>query len=50
MRHHPEQEIQRALAAHGEMRAAGAEIAVTVVVDAAIAQFETGGLLRGRVI
>jgi hypothetical protein len=44
----PEQHIQKALADQHEMRAAGSEIAVTVVVDAAIAQFETRGRLRGR--
>jgi hypothetical protein len=35
-------------ASHDEVRAAGAEIAVTVGVDAAIARFETRGLLPGR--
>jgi hypothetical protein len=31
-----------------EMRAAGAEIAVAVRIDAALAQLQTWGLLRGR--
>jgi hypothetical protein len=35
-------------AAHDEMQAAGAEVAVAVGVDAALAQLETWGLLRGR--
>jgi VRR-NUC domain len=35
-------------AAHDEMRAAGAEVAVAVGIDQALAQFETWGLLRGR--
>jgi hypothetical protein len=43
-----EQDIQKALAAVDEMRAAGAEIAVAVGIDAALAQLETWGLLRGR--
>jgi len=48
MRRHLEQEIQKALAAHGEMRAADAEIAVAVGIDATLAQLETWGLLRGQ--
>jgi hypothetical protein len=44
----PEQEIQKALADQDEMRAAGAEIAVAVGIDAALAQLESLGLLRGR--
>ena len=46
--HLTEQDIQKALAAQDEMRAAGAEIAVAVGFDAALAQLETWGLLRGR--
>jgi hypothetical protein len=42
---HPEQNIQKALAAHDQMRAAGSEIAV---IDAALAQLEGWGLLRGQ--
>jgi hypothetical protein len=44
----PEQEIQKALADQDEMRAAGAEIGVAVGIDAALAQLEDWGLLRGR--
>jgi hypothetical protein len=40
--------IKKALADQDEMRAAGAEIGVAVVVDAAHAQLEPCGLLRGR--
>jgi hypothetical protein len=43
----PEQHIQKALADQDEMRAAGSGITVTVVVDAAIAQFETGASTGG---
>jgi hypothetical protein len=39
-RHHPEQDIQKAL---------GAEIAMTVGIDAALGQLETWGLLLGQV-
>jgi hypothetical protein len=49
MRRHPEQDIQKTLAAHDEMRAVSAEIALAVRIDAAIAQLETWGLLRGQV-
>jgi hypothetical protein len=45
--HLTEQDIQKALAAHDEMRAAGAEVAV-VVVEAAVAHLELWGLLWGR--
>jgi hypothetical protein len=48
-RRRPEQDIQKALAAHDEMRAAGAEVTVTVGIDAALAQLESWGLLRGSV-
>jgi hypothetical protein len=48
-RRHPKQDIQQALAYHDEMRAAGAEIAVAVGVDAALAQLERWGVLRGQV-
>jgi hypothetical protein len=34
---------------HDEMQAAGAEIAVAVWIDAALAQLETWRLLRGRI-
>lgn len=44
----PEQHIQKALADQDEMRAAGAEIAVALEGDAAFAQFECWGVLRGR--
>jgi hypothetical protein len=44
----PEQDIQKALAARDEMRAAGAEIAVEVGIDAALGQLEPWGALRGR--
>jgi hypothetical protein len=37
-------------AVHDEMRAAGAEIAVAVWIDAALAQLESWGLLRGRAL
>lgn len=36
------------MAAHDEMRAAGAEIAVATGIDAALAQLEGWGLLRGQ--
>ena len=39
--------IQKALAAHDEMRAAGAEIGVAVGIDAALAQLEDWRFLRG---
>ena len=35
-------------ATHDEMRAVGAEVAVAIGVDAALAQLETWGLMRGR--
>jgi hypothetical protein len=44
----PQQHIQKALADQDEMRAAGTEIAVAGGIDAALAQLETRGLLRGR--
>jgi hypothetical protein len=42
----PEQDIQKTLVAHDEMRAAGAEATVAVGINAALAQLETWGLLR----
>ena len=53
-RRRPEQEIHKGRvspeqqAAHGEMRATGAEVAVAVGIDAALAQPESWGLLRGQ--
>jgi hypothetical protein len=44
----PEQHIQKALADQDEMRAAGAEIAVAVEIDAAMAHLEAWGLTQGR--
>jgi hypothetical protein len=44
----PEQDPQRAMATHDEMRAAGAKIAMAVGIEAALAQLEIRGLLRGR--
>jgi hypothetical protein len=46
---HPEQDIQKALAAQDEMRAAGADIAVAVGIDAALRCLEFWGLLKGSV-
>jgi hypothetical protein len=43
-----EQHIRQAVADQDEMRAAGAEIAVAVGINAALAQLKTWGLLRGR--
>ena len=44
----PEQHIQKAPPAHDEMRAAGAEVAVAVGVDQAIAQLKAWHVLGGR--
>jgi hypothetical protein len=45
-RRRPEQDIQKALADHAEMRAAGAEIGMAVGINAALAQLKTWGLLQ----
>jgi hypothetical protein len=53
-RRRPEQEIHKGRvspeqqAAHGEMRATGAEVGVAVGIDAALAQLEGLGPLRGQ--
>jgi hypothetical protein len=44
----PEQDIQKTLAAHDEMGAAGTEATVAVGIDAPLAQLESWGLLRGQ--
>ena len=44
----PERHIQKAQADQSKMRAAGAEVAVAVGVDALLAQLASWGHLRGR--